>query len=159
MVFRLFQIGLFWSEGGERRIRLFQDVLSVAISITIGQAIEQVGVFELFHGSGLDEVLRYVAYKCTGDINHCADDSIWWIPYVWDLWPVRPVSIYNQESNNRVHSGAHRVVDEYATVEVSLFDQKNMNSLANDRLALETYKAKKHGTGSNVGGNESEAIP
>lgn len=66
--------------------------------------------------------------------------------------------VYNRKSKKRDHSGARRVVKESAEVKMSLLEQKRAISLADSRLALEIYKARKHGSASSVGGNQSEVI-
>lgn len=85
----------------------------------------------------------YIAFQRAGEIDWYTDDPVGWFPYDWDTASVQAVRVYNRESNKHGHSGARRVVEEYAAVEMSLLGREKEISLKGDRRALEVYKAKK----------------
>lgn len=97
-----------------------------------------------------------VAFERVGEIDGCAGDMISCFSRVWNTASVHAVPVFDRESNKRGTSGVRHTIEEYAMVELSLLEQEKTISLPEGRRAFEVYTAKKHVSGSNVGGNRGD---
>lgn len=133
-------------------IRAELDHVLVTILIVGRLFIEEVSVLELFDGSGIDEVLNYVALERAREIGACPGDSTGSIPCLSNTASVCTVPVFHGKSNKCDTSGARYVDEEHAAVEMSLCDQEKRINSAEGRRAIENYMAQKGGSESKIGG-------
>lgn len=74
----------------------------MSIPFGIREAVKQIGMLELLDASGFDEVLGYVTFERSVEIDQRAGDSIRLFPSVWDTASVHSVPVFYRESNTCV---------------------------------------------------------